>query len=1054
MILSDLCLRRPVFATMLIASLVVLGLVSYSRLGVDLFPRVDIPTVTITTTLVGAGPEEMETRVTKPIEEAVNTISGIDELRSTTLEGFSRVVVIFDLERPLDAAAQDVRDKVATILDQLPEGTDPPIVEKFDMDATPIMLLTVTGPRSLRELTEIAKKRVKEPLEGVLGVGAIRMLGGREREVQVYVDADRLAAYGLTVDEVGRALASQNVEIPGGRLVTGSRETAVRTLGRFDRVEEFLDVQVANVGGRVVRVRDVAKVVDGTVEPRSLSRYNGVPAVTLSIRKQSGANTVAVVDAIYERLGAVRDDLPPDVRVEVTRDWSHFIREATAEVQGHMVLGAVLASIVVLLFMANLRATLIAAVAIPTSIVATFTALYLAGFTINRITLLALTLAVGIVIDDAIVVLENIWRFIEEKKLDPVRAASEATREVGLAVSATTLSLVVVFVPVAFVTGVTGQFLRSFGLTMAFSIMVSLLVAFTLTPVLCARLLRARKEGHSSRASRFYAPIDRAYTRLVGWALRHRMAVVGLALGFVALTPTLARMAGGAFMPEDDRGEFEVNIRLPQGSSLAYADRVLREMEEAIRPVEGIRGLLTTVGGTEGDDVTAAQIFVVLGEDRRARPHQSRIMQQVRERLAPFQSLVRLAVDNPPPVSGSGFGGSEIQIRVRGPESDRLEDAATRLRAIMEDTPGVVDIDTSQLPGRPEMQLSVDRDKASELGVDVATLARTLRTLLAGEVVTQFKEGGDLYDVRVRLEPEDRSRADELRGLLVPSRTLGRVRLDQFTDFRAGTGPARIDRQARQRQITLYANVGPGEAFGDILNAILSRAGNLGLPSTYTVEVGGRGKLYEQTVRGFQIAIGLSVVFMYMVLAAQFESFLHPVTILLALPLAVPFAIFSLWATGNTINLFSGLGILLLFGIVKKNSILQVDHTLALRRGGMERTQAIVEANRDRLRPILMTTISLVAAMIPSALSRGAGSEATRSIAIVVVGGQSLCLLITLLLTPVAYSLFEDLGAWLRGIPVAWRQGISRGRAWRRVPPEESPGVSVDDVPAGLDGRS
>jgi HAE1 family hydrophobic/amphiphilic exporter-1 len=1012
MILSELCIRRPVFATMLIGSLIVVGVFCYGRLGVDLFPRVDIPTVTVTTTLVGAGPEEMETRVTKPIEEAVNTISGIDEMRSETLEGFSRVLVLFDLDRSLDAAAQDVRDKVATILDRLPEETDPPIVDKFDMDATPVMYLTVTGSRSLKELTEITEKRVKEPLESILGVGAIRLIGGREREIQIQVEASKLDAYGLTIHDVGRAVAAQNVEVPGGRLVTGPQETAVRTFGRIERVEDFGDVQIANRGGKPVRLRDVGTASDGVVEPRSLSRYNGVNAVTLSIRKQSGANTVAVVDAVHERLAGLRSALPPGVAVEVTRDWSEFIRESASEVQTHMILGAALASVVVLLFMANLRATIIAAVAIPTSVIATFGILYAVGFTLNRITLLALTLAIGIVIDDAIVVLENIWRFIEEKGLDPFAAAREATAEVGLAVSATTLSLVVVFVPVAFVAGITGEFLSGFGLTMAFAILVSLLVAFTLTPMLSARLLRG--DGRSaSRSSRLYGPIDRGYAWLVRWSLRRRWAVVGLALALVAATPTLAGWAGAAFMPEDDRGEFEINLRLQQGSSLQQVDAVLREMEEAVRPLAGIRGLLTTAGGSDGEDVTTAQIFVVLGHDRFRRPHQSVVMQAVREALAPFRSRVRVAVDNPPPVSGSGFGGTELQIHVRGPEQSRLDEGAARLRRIMEDVPGAVDIDSSALPGKPEVQLVIDRDKAADLGVRVADVAGAVRTLVAGEVVTQFKEAGDLYDVRLRLVGADRERADQLASLSVPSSKLGSVRLDSVVDLRPGTGPSKIDRRSRQRQVTLFGNVAPGHAFGDILTEVRRRAGDLGLPPTYVIDVGGRGKLYAETVTGFQIALGLSVIFMYMVLAAQFESFLHPITIMLSLPLAVPFAIFSLWATGNTINLFSALGILLLFGIVKKNSILQVDHTLVLQRAGTPRDEAIVQANRDRLRPILMTTISLVAAMIPAAFARGAGSEASRSIAIVVVGGQSLCLLITLLITPVAYSLFDDLGARL-----------------------------------------
>lgn len=1012
--LTDLCIQRPVFATMLIGTLVVLGLFSYGRLGVDLFPRIDIPTVTVTTTLVGAGPEEIETRITKPIEEAINTISGIDELRSVSVEGLSQVVVLFELERSLDAAAQDVRDKVATIAAQFPEGTDPSVVDKFDIDATPIMYITVSGSRDLKALTEIARKQVKEPLESLLGVGAIRMIGTREREVQVAVSAARLDAYGLTAPDVAVALALQNVEVPGGRLTTGPQETAVRTMGRVSDVGAFARVQVANRDGRPVRIGDLGTVRDGVVEPRDRSRFNGTNAITLSVRKQSGTNTVATVDRVRERLPAILESVPADVEVQVTRDWSHFIRQAVEDVQDHMVSGAILACIVVLLFMGNFRATLIAALAIPTSVIATFAAMYAADYSLNRITLLALTLSVGIVIDDAIVVLENIWRFIEEKGMNATEAAHEASAEVALAVSATTLSLAVVFVPVAFVPGVTGQFLSSFGFTMAFAIMISLFVAFTLTPMLSARLLQPRSGANTSRQSRFYGPIDRSYMALLRWAMSHRLVVALVALATIASTPFLMRMAGAAFMPEDDRSEFEVNVRLPQGVSLEEVDSTLERLESRLRPIPEIAGLLTTVGGSAGDDVTVAQTLVLLTDQHDRARHQHEVMHEVRERLQPFRSRIRITVDNPPPVSGSGFGGSELRLDLRGPDQALLDRGAARLRRILEATPGVVDIDSSNVGGKPEVQIVIDRDKASDLGVRVADIARTIRTLVAGEVVTQYKEAGELYDVRLRLLPEHRARAEQLASLTVPSSKVGRVRLDSLVEVRTGTGPAKIDRKGRQRQVSLYGNIAPGHAFGDILASILDEAGDLGLPGIYTLEVGGRGKLYEETAAGFQLAITLSIIFMYMILAAQFESFLHPLTIMLSLPLSVPFALLSLWATGNTLNLFSGLGVLLLFGIVKKNSILQVDHTLALRRAGKPRLDAILEANRDRLRPILMTTISLVAAMIPAAIGEGAGSEATRSIAIVVVGGQSLCLLITLLVTPVAYSLFDDLGELLR----------------------------------------
>lgn len=1056
MILSDFSVRRPVSATMLISSLLVLGGFSFLRLGLDLFPRFEIPTVTITTTLAGAGPDEIETSITKPIEEAVNTISGIDHLRSTTVEGLSRVLVMFELERDLDAAAQDVRDKVGGIVADLPEGTDPPVVEKFDVDATPVLLLTVTGDRTLKELTEITKKGVKERLEGLTGVGAIRLIGGREREIEVEVSAARLQAYGLTANDVARALAAHNVEIPAGRMVRGPAETVVRTLGRVQAVTDFTAIPVANREGTPITIGDLGRVRDGVVEARSLSRYNGVNAVTLAVRKQSGANAVTAVDAIREHLPAIEAALPPGVRLEITRDWSTFTRHAVAELEQHIVVGGLLASLVVLLFMGNLRSTLIAAVAIPTSVITTFTLMYAMDFSVNRITLLALTLSVGIVIDDAIVVLENVYRHIEEKGLPPLEAARIGAAEVGLAVSATTLSLAIVFVPLALLPGITGRFLYSFGVTIAGAIMVSLLVAFTLTPVLCSRWLRpvgsADGVRRSSRESRLFAPIDRAYTALLGWSMRNRWLVVATAALLVISVPAVMQRTGASFMPEDDRGEFEVNVKFPQGVSLAEVDRILAEMEQAIDPIPEVAGLLTTVGGA-GDAITEGQILVRLTAHGERSAHQFAVMDAVRHHLHNFRQHVRISVDNPPPVTGSGFRSSQINYNVRGPELAVVERYAQAVLRTMERMPDVVDVDTTAEPGKPELQVHIDRAKACDLGVAVGDIAQALRLLITGHVVTQYKEGLDLYDVRLRLRESDRQTAATLAQVTVPSRTLGQVRLDNLVSLRPGTGPARIERQNLQRQVTLLGNVAPGRALGDVLADIDAAVADMGLPPGYTTDVSGRGKLFAETVSGFKVAITLSVIFMYMVLAAQFESFIHPLTIMLSLPLAVPFALLSLWATGNTLNLFSCLGVLLLFGIVKKNSILQVDHTLALRRAGMARAEAILTANRERLRPILMTTIALVAGMLPAALASGPGAETANAIAIVVIGGQSLCLLITLVMTPVAYSLFEDLRAGVRTrgaalqVPLRTGHGVgwlrpSRQRDTAAVNPGHSPPLS------------
>jgi len=1013
MIIADLCVRRPIFATMFVGVLVVLGWFSYERLGVDLFPKVDVPTVMVTTTLPGAAPEETEALVTKPLEEAINTVSGIDEMRSNTMEGISQIIIQFKLERDLDAAVQDVRDRISTALDQLPEGTKPPLVQKFDLDSVPVLTMTVVGYQSIKELTEIARRKLKEPLESVDGVGAIGLVGGREREIHVAVDANKLHSTGLSMQQVAMALEHQNVEYPGGRLKQGQSEEMLRTLGRITEVPDFSRVIVSDQGNRPVTIGDIATVEDSVKEPRSISRWDGRNAVSLVVRKQSGENTIAVVDRVRERYGQLKGTLPPGVEVIFSRDHSGFIKEAIHTVQEHLVLGGICAAIVVFFFLGSIRSTLIAAVAIPVSIISTYSLLLWMGFTLNRMTLLALTLAVGIVIDDAIVVLENIYRFIEEKHMEPMAAAKAATAEVGLAVSATTLSLVVIFVPVAFIKGVMGRFLNSFGLTMAFAIMVSLLVAFTLTPMLCSRYLpRPNAIKRKSNDGRIFKWMEEYYDIALRWSLDHRWVIVVVSIALVLSIPTLGKMVGASFMPDDDSSEFVVNIKTPPGYSLVHTDSVVRQIEARLRTIPEVRHLFTTVGDTNGSDsVTVAQVAAKLAPLSERRKSQEQVMDDARGLLHDFPAL-RLSIDPVKPWEQGGYREVDVEYDLRGPDLEKLKGYADRLGAELRRLPGVVDLDSSYEGGLPELQVHIDRQKAADLGVSVGDIATTMRTMVQGDVVTRFREGQDTYDVRLQLQDKDRNDPVVISGLTVPSSTVGQVRLDNVAALTHGTGPVEIDRQDRQRQIALVFNLAPGAAMNKIIDAVKKKSATLDIPTGYTTAFGGQSKIYGEMVEGFVVAFLLSIIFMYMVLAAQFESFVHPITIMLSLPLAVPFALISLLVFHEHLMLFSTLGILLLFGIVKKNSILQIDQTLNLVRQGLPRRQAILTANRDRLRPILMTTAALVAGMIPVALGRGAGDSSVRAIALVVIGGQTLCLLITLLITPVAYSMFDDLESW------------------------------------------
>ncbi|HEV8718982.1 MAG TPA: efflux RND transporter permease subunit, partial [Candidatus Binatia bacterium] len=652
----------------------------------------------------------------------------------------------------------------------------------------------------------------------------------------------------------------------------------------------------------------------------------------------------------------------------------------------------------------------------------------------NRITLLGLTLAVGIVIDDAIVVLENIYRYIEEKGMSAYEAARAATAEVGLAVSATTLSLVVIFIPVGFLKGTIGMWLSSFGFTMAFSIMVSLLVAFTLTPMLCSRFLpqRLAQHAHSSRESRFYGLLDRGYTAMLRWSMRHRWAIVCLAIGVLVSTPFIGKHVRSTMMANDDRGEFEINIKTPPGYSLAQTDTVTRDIEAEIRPLPGVAHLLTLVGTTVGESVTRASIIVKLGEYTHRTVTQQQIMDLARAKVKAF-TQVRVSVDNILPVSGGGVQNVDIAYNVRGPDLAQLQKYTDELKKRVQQIPGIVDVDSTFEGGNPELQVHLDRRKSADLGIEAVDIASTLRIMVAGEKITTYREGDDLYDVRLRLTPEARNRRDIIQAVTVPSDTVGQVQLDNVVNMVSGTGPVQIDRQERQRQITLTGNLAKGKGMGDALSEIDAEVKKMGLAPGYTTGVTGMGKMFAEMMGSFKLAFLLSIIGMYMVLAAQFESFLHPITIMLSLPLSVPFALLSLWIADQHLAIFSILGVLLLFGIVKKNSILQVDHTINLRAQGMPRDEAIITANRERLRPILMTTLALVAGMIPVLFGQGPAAESHRGIAVVVIGGQSLCLLITLLVTPVAYSLFDDLEVQLARLVPALQRLAGRLRLRRPV---------------------
>ncbi|MFO0684664.1 MAG: efflux RND transporter permease subunit [Sandaracinus sp.] len=1066
--LAEICVKRPVFTWVLVLLITVVGGSSFFGLGVDRFPNIDVPIVVVTTVLPGASPEQVEREVSDPIEEAISSVSGIDELRSNSYEGLSVVMARFLMEKDMDVAAQEVRDRVNRILSQLPEGIDQPRVERVDPSAAPVMQIALISDRSPREVTEYADTRIRRMVESLDGVGGVAIIGGQERIIEIRLDTQALAALGLTPRDVQMALAQGNIEIPGGNVDEGARTMQLRVRGRLEDAAEFGDLVVTTRDGRPIRIRDVATVADTDEQPSSLATLDGRSVVIVQVQKQSGTNTVAIVDALTARVQEIRASLPPSYDVQIVRDESEFIRNAIAAVEEHLVLGGFFAALVVLLFLWNGRSTVIAALAIPTSIIGTFALINVMGLTLNIITLLALTLAVGIVIDDAIVVLENIVRWIEEKGYDPRRAAVYATKEIGLAVLATTLSLVAVFLPIAFMSGIIGRFMSSFGLTMSFSIMVSLFVSFTLTPMLCSRWLTGAQSptgapppppeeesdsleipdpapgdrgeeaeqylawargnrtvtsaeghghGHGGERGGLYGRIERGYMWLLGHAMRHRWVVgifLVIALGSI---PVLGRAVSKTFLPLEDESRFEISIRAPEGTSLAQTQLVGERIARDVRALDGVAHTLVTVGSAEGDSSgrgpNQATIFVALTPPTTRDVTQDNVITTVRnDVLPPYAGEHLRTIVSPVNAFGGGSAAdsASIQFVINGPDIDQLSEYSAAMLEQVRQIQGVVDADVTLVTGQPAYEVHIDRARASDLGVNVADIANALRLVVAGVDVGTFADAGEQYDVRVRADLESRTRVADLEQIRVPSVVPGRtVRLADIARIVPAEGPASIQHLGRQRQVTVYCNTVAGTSEATVIEGFQSAFDGLHVLPGYRSAFTGRSRELGRAARSFGIAVLLSFIFMYLVLAAQFESWIHPITILISLPLTIPFALLSLLVLNQSVNIYSALGILVLFGVVKKNSILVVDHTRELRRKGLSRADAVMIGNRDRLRPILMTTIAFVAGMIPLLVSSGAGAGTNRAMGSVIAGGQVLSLLLTLVATPVVYTWFDDL---------------------------------------------
>ncbi|ACC97688.1 The hydrophobe/amphiphile Efflux-1 (HAE1) Family [Elusimicrobium minutum Pei191] len=1038
-------IKRPVTTAMLSIALLVLGVIGFKSMGIDMYPNVELPYVAIQTVLPGASPEEVETSITKIIEESVNTVSGIDEINSYSLDGLSITVIAFELEKDGDVAAQEVRDKVNQIQANLPEGTEAPVISKFDLSSLPVLTIAISGERDVIELTEMSKKLVKESIESISGVGSVNIVGGRKREIHVEVNPFKLYSLGIPISEVKGALQEQNVEIPGGRVEQPSKEFDLRILGRIPTVADFLNVYIGTRNGRPIKISDVGTVIDSGEYERQSTWLNERRTISLEVQKQSGTNTLAVIEGIKARIEEIKPILPEDFQITFLMDQSGNIRESFYSVIEHLILGGLLAAFVVFVFMGSLKSTIISSIAIPISIIGSFFFMWQFGFTLNNMTLLGLTVAVGIVIDDAIVMLENIYRHKEEYGKGAVKAALDGSKEITGAIIATTASIVVIFLPLAFMSGIVGRFVRSYGITVAVAITLSGIVALTLTPMLCAKLLTGdeKKSKIEVYVTKINGWLVAKYLPMLEWALRNRKTMVLISVllmvstipMLVGLEPfikivkpsfsvntqnivvnTIFKGVGKDFIPQDDSGKIRATIKAPVGVSYEDSMAIFNTLADDLRQLPYIKNMFVSVGVPAdsmigSSPVNEGSILLEL-EDRNTRNKITtfKYRDEVREIIGKYDGLRTMVVIV---AEGPSSGHAQMQYLISGPDIEMLTKYSTAMADKLRKDPRFIDVDVSFSLAKPEYRVIIDRDKAQDLGVKVLDIASALRTMVSGEEdITKFKDGDELYEVRLRVQGEYRANVATVSALLVPSKNEP-VRLDSLAKIEEGFGPTQIDRYNRQRQVTVSANPTGGMDIGTGSKVMEEVFRSLNPSEEYNGRIIGMGKEMGKMMSSFIMAFILAFLFKYMILASQMESYTHPVAVLVSLPLTLPFALISLIVTGQTLNIFSLLGLFMLIGVVSKNSILQIDYINTLRSEGLHRLDAILEGNKVRLRPILMTTIALVMGVVSMVFGTGSGAVLRRSLAIVVIGGQTLSLLVTLLMTPVTYTLLDDLGRWI-----------------------------------------
>jgi HAE1 family hydrophobic/amphiphilic exporter-1 len=1017
--LADVSIKRPVFATMMILSLLVLGLFSFIKLNVDLYPDVDFPFVIVTTTLPGAGAQQIETDITKVIENSVNSIEGIDHISSISQDNLSIVTIQFKLSVNGKDAALDVIEKISAIRSQLPADVKDPIVQRYDPASMPIMTLAISGNLSAKDLTTFTKDVIQKRVENIQGVGSADLVGGAEREIQIEVDANKLRAYNLSIQEVINSVGSQNVEIPGGNLTEGSRQLLVNTKGKFKTVNDFNKVIVASPMGKPIFLSEVANVIDGTKEQTSLTQLNGKNAIGLNIIKQSGANTVNVAKAVKDQIAKLKTEVPAGTDIVIAQDQSTFIEEAINSVFFDILYGGLLAVIVIYLFLANLRSTIISALALPTSIIASFILMYALNFTLNMMSLLALSLAVGLLIDDAIVVIENIYRHMSQGET-ALEAAKSATEEIGLAVMATTFTIVAVFVPVAFMPGLVGKFFYQFGMTITSAVLVSLFVAFTLTPMLSSRWLKREDEKLSPKGNpvnkslyyfnHFFEKLNGNYHSALRWSLNHRKTVIFSSIIIFVLSLFIMGSLGFEFFPQSGQGEFNITVKVAPGSSLNETNNICKKIETVVKKRPEVKDLLVTIGAGN-DPVTKATILVKLVPKSERNINEFVLMEEIRNEIK-YIPGAEYSLQEP---GGPGGNQKPVSLSVRGPDLNVLQNIAAKVENIVKQTPGAVDVGNSYEVSKPEVNIEIDRNKASDLGVNPYIVASTVRSFIDGTVATQFEGKEEQIDVRVKLKKDERKNINDLALMTVMSnkKISGQNFLIPITEIAAikqSVSPTQINRYDKQKEILVSANT-YGRTLGVILQDITNKTSAIKLDPGYSISVTGTGQMQSESFGDILISLMLAIVFVYIVLAAQFDNFVHPLSIMLALPMAIIGAVLMLLIFGSSISIMSLIGIIMLMGLVTKNGILLIDYTNVLRERGIPRFEALLQAGPTRLRPILMTTFAMIFGMIPVAIGAGEGSEFRAPMGQAVIGGLITSTFLTLFIVPVVYSILDDLNS-------------------------------------------